>query len=96
MLGPQFHKVDLAQPVDGAIGQRLSALARETQTYFNWLTQRRETHGDGAVDPSRCYNTSLLFGPDGKLIKRYRKIHLFDVDVPGGLSGTGIGHNFAR
>jgi predicted amidohydrolase len=31
----------------------------------------------------RCYNTSLLFGPDGALLGRYRKIHLFDVCIEG-------------
>ena len=72
LLGPQFHKVDLAQPVDGAIGQRLSALARETQTYLLIGSLNEEKrHEDGLVDPSRCYNTSLLFGPDGALVKRY-------------------------
>lgn len=29
------------------------------------------------------YNTSFTFGPDGSLIGRHRKIHLFDVDIPG-------------
>jgi len=31
------------------------------------------------------YNTTVVFNPEGKEIARYRKIHLFDVDVPGGL-----------
>jgi predicted amidohydrolase len=31
------------------------------------------------------YNTSFTFGPDGKLLGRHRKIHLFDVDLPGGI-----------
>ncbi len=30
------------------------------------------------------YNTSFIFGPDGALLDRHRKIHLFDVDIPGG------------
>lgn len=34
----------------------------------------------------RVYNTSFVFGPDGRLLGRHRKIHLFDVDLPGGLS----------
>jgi deaminated glutathione amidase len=34
----------------------------------------------------RAYNTSLLFAPSGKQIARYRKIHLFDVDLPNGVS----------
>ena len=35
---------------------------------------------------SRAYNTSLLFDPEGNVIARYRKIHLFDVDIEGGVS----------
>jgi len=35
-------------------------------------------------DPRRPYNTSVLFGPDGRMIARYRKVHLFDVDLPDG------------
>lgn len=37
-------------------------------------------------DDGKFYNTTVVFGPDGKEIARYRKIHLFDVDVPGGVS----------
>ena len=33
-------------------------------------------------EEKRHYNTSLLFGPDGALLASYRKIHLFDVDLP--------------
>ena len=31
----------------------------------------------------RVYNTSLLFDRSGEQVARYRKIHLFDVDLPG-------------
>lgn len=30
------------------------------------------------------YNTTVVFGPDGGEIARYRKIHLFDVEITGG------------
>jgi predicted amidohydrolase len=33
---------------------------------------------------NRHYNTTVVFGRDGAELARYRKIHLFDVDVPGG------------
>ena len=36
-------------------------------------------------ETARCHNTSLLFGPDGALLSSYRKMHLFDVDIPGGV-----------
>jgi predicted amidohydrolase len=34
----------------------------------------------------RVANRALLFGPEGRVIARYDKIHLFDVDLPGGES----------
>jgi len=35
-------------------------------------------------DAKRAYNTCVVVDPTGKLVTRYRKIHLFDVDIPGG------------
>jgi deaminated glutathione amidase len=32
---------------------------------------------------TRTYNTCVVISPDGELAARYRKIHLFDVDIPG-------------
>ena len=85
-LGAQFHKVELAQPLDGEIGTRLSQLARDCNAHLliGSLPEQKRL-SDGSIDKSRCYNTSVLYGPDGKIIARYRKIHLFDVDIPGGL-----------
>jgi len=37
-------------------------------------------------DRNRIYNTSYSFDRKGALIGRHRKIHLFDVDVEGGIS----------
>ena len=37
------------------------------------------------LEGDNLYNTSFVFGPDGRLIGRHRKIHLFDVDVQGGV-----------
>jgi predicted amidohydrolase len=36
----------------------------------------------GRVELRRSFNTSLLFGPDGRRLAAYRKIHRFDVDLP--------------
>lgn len=32
---------------------------------------------------SKLYNTSTIWGPEGNLLATYRKIHLFDIDIPG-------------
>lgn len=32
---------------------------------------------------TKLYNTSLTFSPNGKLLAVHRKVHLFDIDVPG-------------
>jgi predicted amidohydrolase len=37
-------------------------------------------------DPSRRVNRSHMIDPSGAIVARYDKIHLFDVDVPGGES----------
>ena len=31
----------------------------------------------------RVYNTCVIAGPQGQLITKHRKVHLFDIDVPG-------------
>lgn len=38
------------------------------------------------VGPERAANRSLLFGPDGRILARYDKLHMFDVDLPNGES----------
>jgi len=36
-------------------------------------------------DAGRTYNTATLIDPRGVLLAKHRKVHLFDVDVPGGI-----------
>lgn len=35
-------------------------------------------------EEDRIYNTAVVFDPAGEVAARYRKIHLFDVQIPGG------------
>lgn len=35
-------------------------------------------------DPNRVYNSSMVYGPDGRELGRYDKMHLFDVQLPNG------------
>ncbi|MEW6266724.1 MAG: carbon-nitrogen hydrolase family protein [Thermodesulfobacteriota bacterium] len=34
----------------------------------------------------RYFNTAMLWDQEGRLLARHRKVHLFDVDLPGGMS----------
>lgn len=38
------------------------------------------------AEDGTLYNTSLTFGPDGSVLAKFRKLHLFDIDVPGGIT----------
>lgn len=39
---------------------------------------------DSAASPDRLANRSFVLGPDGQIVARYDKMHLFDVDLPNG------------
>jgi nitrilase len=43
-------------------------------------------HGGSIIENGgeKLFNTTLVFGPDGAEIARYRKIHLFDITAPDG------------
>ncbi|KXJ90932.1 carbon-nitrogen hydrolase [Microdochium bolleyi] len=40
----------------------------------------------GADGKQKYYNTSLTFSPEGTLLATHRKVHLFDIDIPGGIT----------
>ena len=62
----------------GAACQMLSRVAREKKL---WVVGGSipELEGD------KIYNTSYVFDPEGRCVARHRKMHLFDIDVPGGM-----------
>ncbi|HEX4406666.1 MAG TPA: nitrilase-related carbon-nitrogen hydrolase, partial [Polyangia bacterium] len=83
------HRLSLAEALPGpgveagaAPGPILSAmqaLARQTET---WLLLGG--FPERAASAKLVHNTSILLRADGSIAATYRKIHLFDVDVPGG------------
>jgi predicted amidohydrolase len=80
-LGPHTEKVRRAEPLDGPTCTRFAELARELGIHL-----LLGSFNERSDDRERCRNTSVLFGPDGERLAVYRKLHLFDVDVPGGVS----------
>ncbi len=80
-LGPHAEKVRRAEALDGPTCGFFAALARELGIHL-----LLGSFNEKVLDPRRCQNTSVLFGPDGARLAVYRKLHLFDVNVPDGVS----------
>ena len=66
-----------AEPAGGETWQFLSRIAKELGIYLAGGSVP-EREGDA------IYNTCYLFSPQGEELARHRKVHLFDIDVPGG------------
>jgi predicted amidohydrolase len=79
-IGTLEGKRAAAQPLDESnYLQELAGCAKAHAIYLHigsFLERRHE----------RIYNTAVVFAPDGSRLAVYRKIHLFDVEVPGGAS----------
>lgn len=65
-----------AQAPGGVIERALSNWSRE---YGVWLLGG--SFPEVIPESEKVYNTSTLFDPSGREVARYRKIHLFDVDL---------------
>ena len=69
---------DYAEPADGPTVEFMSRLAEELKVYLIGGSISE-------LDGDRVYNTSFIFDPSGRIIGRHRKVHLFDIDVEGGI-----------
>lgn len=77
-------KMAIAESLDGAPGPILGALCELAAKHGVFVIGggMPELEGD-AQGAKRAYNTAVVVSPEGRLVARYRKIHLFDVDIPG-------------
>lgn len=67
-----------AEPITGPTAEFLAQLARRHR-----VTLLAGSIAIQSETPGRFYNTALLFSPEGELLASYRKIHRFDVALPG-------------
>lgn len=81
-------KMDVAERLEPAHpGKILSFLVEVARDHEMWvvaggLPERLEEVTKGG-EKEKAYNTELVISPDGEIAARYRKIHLFDVAIPG-------------
>jgi predicted amidohydrolase len=78
------HKLAIAEEASaGSSGPILEAMRQTARHTGVWLLLGGFPERVAGAE-QRIGNTSLLLDPTGELRALYRKIHLFDVDVPGG------------
>lgn len=65
---------DYAEDSDGETLQMMRKVCREWQIYLIGGSIPEYENG-------RIYNTSYIIGPQGEILDKYRKVHLFDVDI---------------
>jgi deaminated glutathione amidase len=78
LFGDSATQLAGAEPLDGPTISAARAWARELGIHLIAGSIAERVEGQ-----EKAFNTSTLIGPDGELEARYRKIHMFDVDVGG-------------
>jgi predicted amidohydrolase len=77
-LGQPEEKVRNAEPIPGPTTERMAEAAAR---HGVWLLAGSVL--EVGPEQGKCYNTSVLFAPDGREVVRYRKLHLFDAQIGG-------------
>ncbi|MBI4588767.1 MAG: carbon-nitrogen hydrolase family protein [Candidatus Rokubacteria bacterium] len=77
-LGPKDRHARVAEAIPGPTSDFLAGLACRHRF---WLVAG--SYLEMAAGQPRFFNTCLALSPDGEIVARYRKLHLFDVDVDG-------------
>ncbi|XP_066245715.1 omega-amidase NIT2 [Euwallacea similis] len=77
--GTKFFNEYAESIPNGPTSEMLSKAAQENQIYLVGGTFPE-------VEKNKYYNTCTVWGPEGKLLVKYRKMHLFDIDIPGGIT----------
>lgn len=85
-MGDPAKRIAISEPLPD-IGQvptspalaHLSALAMKHEMHI--FAGGLPLYGE---ERERPFNTHILFGPDGNVVTRYRKLHLYDVDLADG------------
>jgi predicted amidohydrolase len=77
-VGKVDREFKYKQALDGELLTRLGSLAKEFGIYLVPGSFHETVTGS-----TKFFNTSPLFSPEGKLLYYYRKIHLFDANLPG-------------
>ena len=70
-----------AAALDAAVHPSTCMLSAAAAAHGIYLVGGSIPERDAAT--GRVYNTCVAFGPDGGIVAKHRKMHLFDIDIPG-------------
>lgn len=76
--GKRGAEAAAAETIEGESISLMARLARELKVHIVAGSITEHVQGQ-----EKTYNTSVMLGPDGVQMGVYRKIHLFDIDLPG-------------
>lgn len=67
---------EYAEPIPGPSTETLVRAAKENNIFLIGGSIPEQDNG-------KLYNTCTVYNPNGDMIAKHRKVHLFDIDVPG-------------
>jgi predicted amidohydrolase len=78
-MGPEEQRLATAETLEGATLSAVREVARRRGVFVvaGSIAER-------VPEPKKTANTSVLIADDGSIVAAYRKIHLFDVNIPDG------------
>ena len=77
--GTQFFSKYAESIPNGKTGEMLSNAAKENGIFLVGGSYPE-------IEDSKYYNTCTVWNPKGDMISKFRKMHLFDIDIPGGIT----------
>jgi predicted amidohydrolase len=78
-MGPEDGRLATAETLEGPTLGAFRELARRRDIFV-----LAGSIAEKVDEPRKTANTSVLIGDDGSIVAAYRKIHLFDVNIPDG------------
>jgi len=78
-MGREEERISSAEPIDGPTITALQEVARARRIFV-----LAGSIAEKVEQPGKTANTSVLIAEDGAVVAAYRKIHLFDVNIPDG------------
>ena len=70
----------------GPVQQALKHIAQDTGLWIIAGGMRERHPTEQHAIPQKTYNTCVVLSPQGQLVQTYRKVHLFDLDIPNKVS----------